>query len=70
MDNFYDDHRWHWWHWLILVLAILAGLGLAYTWINNYDIVKKDNQSYVNGIETTIEHPINTTENAVNDIVK
>jgi len=55
---------------LILVFAILAGLDLAYTWINNYDIEKKDNQTYVNEIKTTIEHPINTTENAVNDIVK
>lgn len=67
MDNFYDDHRWHWWHWLILVLTILVGLGIAYTWINNNN--NKPHQSYVNGIETTIEHPINTTENAINDIV-
>jgi len=70
MDNFHDDHRWHWWHWLIVIMVTLICLGIGYTLINNYELVKRNDQSYVNGVEETIEHPINTTENAVNDIVR
>lgn len=68
MDN--HDYHWHWWHWLIIIAVVLIGLGIAYTWINNYDIVKENDQSYMRGIEETIEHPIDTTQNAVTDLTK
>lgn len=66
--EYYDEHHWHWWHWLILIAVIFIVLGIGYTWISN---MKNDkDQSYVNGIEQTIEHPIDKTQNAVNDVVK
>ena len=64
----YDDHHWHWYHWLILIAVIFIVLGSGYTWISN--MKNNKDQSYVNGIEQTIEHPIDKTQNAVNDVVK
>lgn len=67
MDN-YNDYHWHWWHWVILIGVIFVVLGLGYTWISN--MKNNKHQSYINGVEQTIEHPIDKTENAVNDITK
>lgn len=64
----YDNHHWHWYHWLILIAVIFIVLGSGYTWISN--MKNNKDQSYVNGIEQTIEHPIDKTQNAVNDVVK
>ena len=64
----YDDHHWHWWHWLIIIVVVFLALGIGYTLIQNYEIVKKNDQSYVNGVERAVEHPINTTENVVNNL--
>ena len=63
-----NDYHWHWWHWLILIAVIILCLGVGYTWINNYKIVKRDNQSISSGTQQVIEHPIDLTKNAVNDI--
>ena len=67
MDN-HNDYHWHWWHWLIIIIVVLVGLGIAYTWINN--MKNNNNQSYVRGVEQTIEHPIDSTKNAINNIEK
>lgn len=64
----YDDHHWHWWHWVFIIIIVLICLGISYTLIRNYEIVKVHNKSYVNGVEKTIEHPINATENVVNNL--
>lgn len=66
----HNDFHFHWWHWLIIVAVIFIGTGIVYTWMNNYEIVKRDDQSYTRGIEQTIEHPIDATRNAINDIEK
>lgn len=67
MDN-HNDYHWHWWHWVILIAVIFVCLGLGYTWISN--MKNNKNQSYINGIEQTIEHPIDSTKNAINNIEK
>lgn len=64
----YDNHHFHWWHWLIIVAVILFGLGIVYTLTQNYEIVKKDDQSYVEGVEKAVEHPIDTTKNIANNV--
>lgn len=64
----HNDFHFRWWHWLIIIVVIFIVVGIAVTLMNNYEIVKKNDQSYVHGIEETIEHPIDTTENVVNDI--
>lgn len=64
----HNDNHWHWWHWVLLVIVILIGLGIAYTWISN--VTNHKNQSYLNGVQQTIEHPIHKTENAVTDITQ
>ena len=63
-----NDYHWRWWHWLILIAVIVLCLGVGYTWINNYKIVKRGNQSISNGTQQVIEHPIDSTKNAVNDM--
>lgn len=62
------DYHFHWWQAILIVIVVLIVLGVIYTWINNYQLVKRNNQGYLNGISATIEHPINATENAVNNI--
>ena len=64
----YNDSHWHWYHWLLIILAVLIVMGLGYTLINN--VKNNDNKSYVRGTEQTIEHPIDSTQNAIQDIVK
>ncbi len=66
----HNDHCWHWWHWLIVIAVVFIVLGIGYTWINNHEIIREDNQSYVNGTEKVIEHPIDETKNAINDVTK
>ena len=43
-------------------------IGVTYTLVNNYEIVKKDDKGFVRGIEQTVEHPIDTTKNTVKDL--
>lgn len=62
------DFHWHWWHWLLIILAIMLTIGVTYTLVNNYEIVKKDDKGYMQGIEQTVEHPIDTTKNTVKDL--
>ncbi|MBQ2885038.1 MAG: hypothetical protein IJE43_14925 [Alphaproteobacteria bacterium] len=62
------DFHWHWWHWLLIILAIMLTVGVTYTLVNNYEIVKKDDKGFVRGIEQTVEHPIDTTKNTVKDL--
>ena len=62
------DYHFHWWQVILIVIVVLVVLGTIYTWINNYQLVKRKNQGYLNGISATIEHPIDATENAVNNI--
>lgn len=62
------DYHFHWWQAILIVIVVLVVLGTIYTWINNYQLVKRNNQGYLNGISATIEHPIDATENAVNNI--
>ena len=64
----HNDYHFHWWHWLVIIAVILFGLGIAYTWINNTK--NDDSRSYVRGVEQTIEHPIDATQNTINDIEK
>lgn len=66
MDN--NDYHFHWWHWLIILAVTALCLGVGYTWIKNYDIVKVDDQSVTNETKRIIEHPIDTTRDAVNDV--
>ena len=63
-----NDYHFHWWQAILIVIVVLIVLGTIYTWINNYQLVKRNNQGYLNGISATIEHPIDATENAVNNI--
>lgn len=63
-----DDYHWHWWHWLIVIIVVIVFLGMTYTWMKNYTIIKRDNQSITNGTRQVIEHPIKTTENTINNI--
>ena len=65
-----NDYHFHWWQAILIVIVVLIVLGTIYTWINNYQLVKRNNQSYLNGISATIEHPIDATQNAINDIEK
>lgn len=64
------DYHFHWWQAILIVIVVLVVLGTIYTWINNYQLVKRNNQGYLNGISATIEHPIDATQNAINDIEK
>ena len=64
----YSNYHWHWWHWLVIIIVVIIALGVGYTLINNYEVVKRDNQSFTNGTQQVVEHPIDTTQNAVNDI--
>lgn len=64
----YDGQHWHWWHWLIIIAVVFIVMGIAYTFIGN--ISNNRHQSYVRGVEETIEHPIDKTENVVKDIGK
>lgn len=64
-----NDYHWHWWHWLLIIVVTFIVLGIGYTWIKNYDIVRTNDQSYVNGTKQVIEHPIQSTENAINDMI-
>ena len=66
MRNDNDSYHFHWWHWLIIIAVIFIVLGIAFTWISN--MKHNNNQSYINGVEQTIEHPVDKTENAVKDI--
>lgn len=66
----HHDGHFHWWHWLIIIAVIFIAMGVIFTWSNNYEIVKRDNKSVMKGIEETIQHPINTTENTVKDITE
>lgn len=66
MENY--NHHWHWWHWLVIVIVIVIALGISYTLITNYEITKKNNESVVNKTEQVIDHPIDTTKEAANDI--
>ena len=66
----HNDYHFHCWQAILIVIVVLIVLGTVYTWINNYQLVKRNNQSYLNGISATIEHPIDATQNAINDIEK
>lgn len=66
----HNDYHFHWWQAILIVIVVLTVLGTIYTWINNYQLVKRNNQSYLNGIGATIEHPIDATQNVINDIEK
>lgn len=64
----YDNNHWNWWQWVIVIAIVVIVLGIVYTWIGN---MKNDrNQSYVRGVEQTIEHPIDKTQEAINDVVQ
>ena len=66
MENY--NNGWRWWHWVILIVVIVVAVGLLYTWLGNMN--NNQNQSYINGTEQTIKHPIQSTENAINDVVE
>ena len=63
-----NDFHWRWWHWVLLIAVIVFVLGLGYSWINNYKIVKRDDLGAIDSTKQVIEHPIQSTENAIRDI--
>lgn len=68
--NDFNDHHWRWWHWVLMIVAIFLVLSIGYTWIKNYDIVRTNDQSYVQGARDIIDSPIYSTENVINDITR
>ena len=69
MDN-YNHNEFHWWHWLIIVIMIVLVIAGLWMLTSNYQIVRKNNQTFTNGIERTINHPIDTTQNIVRNIAE
>ena len=60
------DFHWHWWHWLLIILAIMLTVGVTYTLVNNYEIVKNNDNNRYYMTETSF----NTFIEAINYIIK
>lgn len=66
----HENGHWCWWHWLLIIIITIVILGITYTIVHNYEIVKDNNKTVTNSTREIIEHPINSTENMIKDVTK